>query len=55
MHYEQLECLSIESNDLQSLIGIIFEKITGYNCSCNFGDVIVQNFITTTTSTILID
>ena len=55
IHYEQSECLSIKNNDLQGLIGIIFEKVTGYNCSCNFSDIIVQNvqnFTTTSTTTI---
>jgi len=53
-----VECLSIENgNSLQDVLAILFEKVTGYNCTCEFCGAIVEKvqFTTTTTTTLLCD
>jgi len=39
-----VECLSITAGDnLETIVAKLFEKLTGYNCSCDFCGVIVEN------------
>lgn len=42
VHNLKSDCLSLNNDNLQSVLITLFEKVTGYSCSCDFCGAIVE-------------